>query len=209
MPWSSTSDIAFSHGTDSIALASYTLPSVGNPIYDSGRRPFRPDLTKCRTQTDFGRGFYMTSSLRQAREWANEVVLKSVAKGSTASQAIVLRFVLSRELIATADSHSFVSETLDYYDFTDWWRGAVTGTLPHGRSTTHEWVDNSSITNLSKTAYDFVHGPVRLNRQHIILQNCDQLSLHTEKACDAIREVLLEAIAPPGTATSPSAFAYP
>ena len=209
MPWTSASDIAFFHGTDSDALASYTLPAVGNPINDSGNRLFRPDLTKCRTQTDFGRGFYMTSSPRQAREWANEVVLKSVAKGSLTSQAIVLRFVLSRELIATADSHSFVSETLDYYDFTDRWRGAVTGTLPHGRSTNHEWVDNSTITRQSKTTYDFVHGPVRLNRQHILLQNCDQFSLHTATACDAITDVLLEAIAPPGTATSPSAFAFP
>jgi len=196
MPWNPDSDLAFFHGTDSNALAAYIIPQNGLSLRDSANNLFKPILAKCRSQTDFGRGFYVTSNLRQAKEWANEVVLKSVAKGSVTSQAVVLRFVMRREAIVVADAHSFVSETVDYYNFTDEWRGALPGTTPHQRT-------------MGKVAYDFVHGPVRLNRQHIILQNCDQLSLHTDTALNAITDVLLEDMAAPGTVVSPSAFSYP
>ncbi|MEZ5905425.1 MAG: DUF3990 domain-containing protein [Geminicoccaceae bacterium] len=35
----------------------------------NGRSPI--DLQKCKANTDFGQGFYLTSSEHQARNWAN------------------------------------------------------------------------------------------------------------------------------------------
>lgn len=43
--------------------------------HGSSSRVRKPNLGKCRTNTDFGKGFYTTTSLEQARKWA-EIIKK-------------------------------------------------------------------------------------------------------------------------------------
>jgi len=55
------------HGTHSHAVGATPGLPAGSALPG-----FVPDLSRCRRKTDFGLGFYTTTSLPQAREWASE-----------------------------------------------------------------------------------------------------------------------------------------
>src|SRR5580704_8377477 len=56
------------------------------------------DLTRCEPDTDFGRGFYLTTLERQAQQWAMEQYRKSFTRkpGATGNPPVVLRFRVRR-----------------------------------------------------------------------------------------------------------------
>jgi hypothetical protein len=152
------------HGTDSAALAAY-----GSLVSSSPLPAFKVDITLCRPNTDFGQGFYLTSHLHQARQWANSRVRLSRLRGS-ADQAVVLSFAIDRDLLASAEALAFVIPTTDYWELVHHCR---TGLAPHRRSGT-------------KQRYDIVYGPLSLWPRELIIHDCDQLSVHDQKFADQL-----------------------
>jgi Protein of unknown function (DUF3990) len=145
------------NGTDTRAIG---VPS--GAVKPGTALSFTPNLAFCRPFTDFAQGFYLTTRLHQAREWANAKVLRT--RGSTT--AVVLEFRLDRDRLAALEALSFGRETSDFWDFVHDCRG---GFLSHGRT-------------YPRGSYDLVYGPVTLWPQRLTIQNCDQISFHTTNA---------------------------
>jgi hypothetical protein len=142
------------HGTDTGALG---LPHAA--LSPGAAIPFHPSLARCRPFTDFGQGFYLTTRLHQAREWANAKVLRTPAP----TVATVLQFMLDRDQLARLETLCFNRETPDFWDFIHDCRG---GFLSHGRTHPHG-------------PYDTVYGPVTLWPKRLTISNCDQIGFHT------------------------------
>jgi hypothetical protein len=146
------------HGTDDSVPALTGVPkgtSVG----------FTPTLALCRPHTEFGQGFYVTTSEHQARQWANA---RWTRHPSGTVKAVVLRFVLNRDDLARHDALVFVRPTADFWDLVQDCRH---GFPPHQRP--------SPVP----PAYDIVYGPVTIWPQRLVIQDCDQISFHTPAAC--------------------------
>lgn len=91
MPWSN-GPVALYHGTDDLSA-----PSIISPSW-----PMRHgvNLGKSNTLTDFGKGFYTTTSLHQAKNWANTRYRRTLVTSSAANHAVVLRFDVDRNRLA-------------------------------------------------------------------------------------------------------------
>jgi Protein of unknown function (DUF3990) len=145
---------------------------------------YRVDWALCRKGTDFGRGFYTTTSLHQATQWANNSVRRQTTSKGIQSTALILMFQADRDEIAALDVLSFVRATPDYFQFIDYCRSLA---APHGRITP------PSKKSPIQPRYDVVFGPVSLGSQHLVIHDSDQVSFHTTKAfqclCNANVEV--------------------
>lgn len=124
-----------------------------------------------RAATDFGRGFYTTTSEAQARQWAAQVALQRNAPPA------VLAFDVERNLLAPLEALWFVQAgppNGDYWSFVQACRGGLAG---HARSPE------------APLSYDIVIGPVARNwfRQLVTIPASDQVSFHTPKALDLLR----------------------
>ncbi|MGC2781279.1 MAG: DUF3990 domain-containing protein [Bradyrhizobium sp.] len=109
-----------------------------------------------RGAADFGQGFYVTTTLHQAQQWANQKVRN--LPSHVAGIAAVLSFDLDRDLAAACEHLTFVLADSDYHDFVLFNR---LGSATHGRS--------------GGAAYALVHGPVAAFPQSITYANCDQI----------------------------------
>jgi hypothetical protein len=141
----------------------------------------------CRLRTDFGIGFYTTTSYRQAAFWANGQYRRARRKGTRAAHAVVLQFTLPRIPLSNRSSLVFIVENSnpDYWDFVT---GNRTGPQPHY---TIENVDGN---------YDVVYGPVSLWPQLLVIKDCDQISFHNQNVISALPTPGIRAT---GTASDP------
>jgi len=137
----------------------------------------RLDHPHIRASSDFGHGFYMTSSVHQARKWA-VTLSKSRFPGT---QPAVLYFIVSRDDLSHLDSLWFVlglPSADDHWSLVTHFRGRPRG-VDHCRGGVFPW-------------YDVVAGPVSrdwVNR--VIVPGADQVSFHTHRAIailDAARD---------------------
>jgi uncharacterized protein DUF3990 len=148
-------DLYVYHGTDSHSVGASSVAT-------GGTLPFAVKLALCRPNTDFGQGFYVTTHLHQAEQWANQRV---TSLPSTSLFAVVFRFQVDRDWLASLDALSFVRPTNDFWDLVVDCR---LGFPPHQRT--------------FPPSYDVVYGPVSLWPQILTIQDCDQISFHTAKA---------------------------
>jgi hypothetical protein len=128
------------------------------------------DLRYARPYQDFGRGFYTTTSLRQATFWGVELARRAGGAGSVA----VIAFEVALDGLARLDSLAFVRGEFDAEPF--WslvWRCRQSDTH-HDRLSSDGW-------------YDLVVGPVAADwRQRAAIVNYDQLSFHTVAATNLL-----------------------
>jgi Protein of unknown function (DUF3990) len=134
---------------------------------------YRVDWALCRKDTDFGRGFYTTTSLHQATQWANNSVRRQTLSRGIQSTALILMFQADRDEIAGLDVLSFVRATPDYFQFIDYCRSLA---APHGRKSP------PNQKPPTQPHYDVVFGPVSLGKQHLVIHDSDQVSFHTTRA---------------------------
>lgn len=141
------------------------------------------NLAKCKLGTDFARGFYTTTNLHQAKNWAN-VRVRRQRKRHPTKVATVVELLVDRERLAVALPSRplppyagilcFVTEgasaASDYWNFVSYCRN---GALDHAHS----------VNNM----YDAVFGPVSLWPQTLVVKDCDQISFHSDDALRAIR----------------------
>jgi len=136
----------------------------------------KPDLQKCRLATDFGQGFYTTTSFEQAEKWA-----KIKQKRSKVKTANVTEFEFDEGLLYSANYK-----------------------VRHFEKATKEWLEFviSNRRGINTETFDLVMGPVAndalfatilLYEQNVISADAaieqlkahslfDQLSFHSEKA---------------------------
>ena len=150
MPWTNGPLKAF-HGTDAASASAIVANGV--------------DPTKGRPTTDFGQGFYVTTSLQQAMNWALRKANYPHVRPSR--RPALVYFEIDREKLAALDGLVFVMEDpdSDYWDFVAHCRAGIRGhSRPH------------------QSYYDVVMGPVSLWRQKHTIANADQISFHTPNA---------------------------
>jgi hypothetical protein len=160
MPVWLNKDLVVYHGTDDISVG-----AQGFSRYSV--LPFGVNLRLCRPFTDFGQGFYVTTSEHQARQWANARLLRTLAPTGPQPNALVLAFTLGRDWLAALDTLAFVRPASDFWDLVQDCRN---GFPPHQRPPPFN------------PCYDVVYGPVTLWPQRLVIQDCDQISFHTQRA---------------------------
>lgn len=169
--WGKHSKLIVYHGSDDLSVSGAKSVSVGQPV--SG---FKISLAHCRPATDFGQGFYVTTSEHQARQWANNRVLRTLKPYGPTANAIVLRFDIDWDALAGLETLAFVRPTLDFWNLVQDCRN---GFPPHPRS------------GSGNRAFDVVYGPVTLWPQRLVLQDCDQISFHTATGIALLTSVSL------------------
>lgn len=180
MPKWSSGSLKVYHGTDTQSLAAY-----GQISHNSVLTNFTVNLAICRPITDFGQGFYTTTSLHQAREWANTRVRgKTLAPGAQPTLGVILQFDVDRGLLATQESLVFVQPIQDFWDFVTHCRAGLA-------------VHNRPSPRNPNDPFDVVYGLVTLWPQRLLIQNCDQISFHTDRAVRSLGKPRVEAIALP------------
>jgi hypothetical protein len=122
----------------------------------------RPALVKCRPNTDFGKGFYTTTSLDQAKKWAK---LKQQRAGN--GNAIVSTFEIDDELFNRTNE----LEILQFTGPDEKWLNFVTNNRK-GNSVTH---------------YDIVFGPVANDRLFATITLFEQGILSVDAAIEQLK----------------------
>jgi hypothetical protein len=122
-----------------------------------------------RKGSDFGPGFYTTTSEHQARKWAAILSLQNRYQGSSPA---VIFYELPRDAIARLESLWLVRGDPgedDYWSLVQYFRSTPRG-IDHCRTGSSPW-------------YDVVVGPVSLNwKSRQAALNGDQVSFHTLRA---------------------------
>jgi hypothetical protein len=133
------------------------------------------DLARCRLDTDFGRGFYTTTVLYQARQWAWARFYDPLVAHIRPNQPVVLKFVLNRQHLADLYFLSFVlggPAKRNFWSLVQHCRQSVPGTINDHRGPVYQ-PDGTRW-------YDVVCGPVAAFwRQRYAMQDADQFSFHT------------------------------
>jgi hypothetical protein len=145
-PWTNQ-DLVLFHGTLNIhvlAILAGVNVSLGRP------------------NTDFGQGFYTTTSLLQAKAWAWQLAVRRPG-----TLPAVIQLTVGRDALAGLDSVWFVRGGWDADDF---W-----SLVHHCRST------GGNHARAVKTGwYDVAVGPVAASwRQRLSIFDADQISFHT------------------------------
>ena len=174
MPRWSNGPLTAYHGTDSGSVAAYGPLTLHTPLGG-----FAVSIARCRSNTDFGQGFYLTTNDHQARQWANTRVRRLRGPRGAPLQAIVLSFAIDRDLLAGADILAFVVATTDYWDLV---HDCRLGFAPHGRPG-------------AKKYYDIVYGPVSLWRQELVVHDCDQISVHDQTLANRLPRPIVYQVA--------------
>jgi len=129
------------------------------------------DLRRAQALTDFGRGFYTTTKLDQARRWANDVARTS------GGSAAVIEFDVERNALAQLKCLFFIrSDTLavDFWSFVQYCK-TIQG--DHRRRYTAGY-------------YDIAAGPVLGDwKKQSVIRDSDQVSFHTDAAVDVLNQL--------------------
>jgi len=140
----------------------------------------RVDVTLGNPLTDFGRGFYTTTSRRQARSWAWQLAVDYNVKQSPhtpAATPVVIRYRVSRDDLAGLECLTFVRGDFhaeDYWSLVHHCRSGNPGHARPAPPAADDW-------------YDVVAGPVAaVWRTRLAVLNADQYSFHTQAGADVL-----------------------
>jgi uncharacterized protein DUF3990 len=165
------------HAKDNVTLWHGCTSDDADNIWNFG-----VDLTKCREDTDFGRGFYLTQIERQARHWAWIRYYDLPLPDQRVNQPKVLEFILKRAHLAPLHSLSFVSGAFENEGY---W-----SLVQHCRQSPKQ---PHHLTHLYSTTgwYDLVYGPVSAFwYQRIATHDEDQVSFHTADAVQVLNDFI-------------------
>lgn len=140
------------------------------------------DLSKCRTDTDFGQGFYTTTILRQAQHWAWYRALQRGHPQVAGYSPVVLTFRLDRHRLSKLWTLSFV---LGDYHRDDFW-----SLVQHCRQSGPRSPNDHHGPRHTSSGfwYDLVCGPVSAFwPQRVAMVDADQFSFHTDVAVKLLK----------------------
>jgi Protein of unknown function (DUF3990) len=129
-----------------------------------------------RSRTDFGQGFYTTTSEQQARDWANKQAATYNTRNPTLlpETAAVVEFIIERDALAALESIWFVRGDAgadDYWNLIQHFRIGSSVGKDHQRTAPNNW-------------YDIAIGPLAASwtPTRRALKDTDQISFHTHRA---------------------------
>lgn len=164
MAWKND-DLILYHGTDD--------ESAGKII------AYGIDLSLCSPLTDFGRGFYTTTNLDQAKNWG-VLKAKKLRPRNPKTVGTVIELRVSRTWLGTLESLVFVRDAPET-GFADFVRFCRRGGDPHRTGGN----------------YQVVYGPVALwqgltdpLRTLLVIKDCDQVSFHNGAVTSGASELL-------------------
>jgi hypothetical protein len=163
VPQWSNQDLDLFHGT---------ILSHAQTIIQSG-----VDVTKSRSDCDFGTGFYCTTAERLARRRALD---KSAAIGQPPA---IVHLKVPRSLLANLSTLSFVRGERDALDF---W--SVVHFFRNGAA------QLTGITLATLFPYDVAFGPIVLWKTQQPMSRSDQVSFHTEAAQQLLNSIATRSI---------------
>jgi hypothetical protein len=177
-PWKNDPLVLY-HGCTELSLRPYNPGGMA-----VGGIPHHISTTVGGNRTEFGKGFYATTWLYQAKLWANRQAKKlNSRRGSGATpRAVVVRFQISRDDLADLQCLVFSNENSGFWPFVAYCRG---GSVPHGRA------------GRTNSAYDVVYGPVSIWPQQLVIKDCDQVSFHTPNAIRVIPALTIDSTGNP------------
>ena len=142
------------HGCDDLSASEIVPTGGGHAI----------NLASGSPTTDFGQGFYTTTNVHQAEQWANRRY--QMGQGRGARSAAVVEFTIDRHAMACLDDMAFVRE--GFAPGSDYWQLVANcrGGNDHARAGKSGY-------------YDVVYGPVSLYPQFLVIADADQISFHT------------------------------
>jgi len=181
MAWQND-DMVLYHGCSDRSLA----PNNPHGIVVTGG-PHRIDPAVGATRPDFGRGFYTTTWLHQALNWANLRVHRENRR-KPGARAVVLSMRIQRNQFAGLQTLVFPGERDNFHGFVAYCRN---GGPPH------------SDLAFRKGPYDVVSGPVTLAGQTMVIGGADQVSFHTAAGTAAIAHVAIHGFGKPLFDVSP------
>lgn len=163
----------------------------------------RIDLTKCAVDTDFGRGFYLTTLERQAKLWAWEQFTKWKEKHTEDARPLVMRFRV-RRFTAGKDPRRPAERGLDRlsslqfvrggYENEEFWslvqhcRSSIPPDAKTGRKAV---IRDHKRGPRGRGWYDVVVGPVAAFwDQRVAMQDSDQFSFHTLAAVATLQDLI-------------------
>ena len=171
--WSNQPLILY-HGTDDVSAVNI-MKAIS---------PYRHgiNLSRCKSNADFGPGFYTTTSLYQAKDWANKRIddkrktsfRAGLFQPITLARATVLGFEVDRDELSKIDHLIFPQEDKHYWDFVKHCRDQIGPHRPTGN-------------------YDVVTGPLSNWPHPITFNNCDQVSFHTPRGLMVLPTPTIEA----------------
>jgi hypothetical protein len=160
------------HGTNTHVLNlawSHPINSAASSSIAHTAATFRPNVRHGSRPVDFGQGFYTTTVLHQARQWAN-IGVKNLRLPIVG--AIVLVFEVDRDALAQIDTLVFPTPSTDFFAF-------VRHCRRPGRNLDHR-------RGGAKQNYDVVYGPVSLGTQQLVIHGSDQISFHDQNVVDSL-----------------------
>jgi hypothetical protein len=148
--------------------------------------------SKGQPDTDFGQGFYTTTLLRQAADWAYMRYKRESLfnRGMPDYQPVVAWFVVLRGELARLDSLAFVRGDYGadaYWSFVQHCRSS--GRATKSRSAVVH--DHQRDTSATPTWYDMVSGPVAAFwQQRSAMLGADQIGFHTARGVDVLNDIM-------------------
>lgn len=131
-----------------------------------------------KTGTDFGPGFYTTTSERQARSWAWQLA----AQAGPGRRGGVVTLTADRGVLARCETLLFVRGDYDAEDFWSFVFHCRGGSPDHGRGG-------------KKPMYDVVCGPVAAFwTQRLAIADADQISFHTSTVKRILKVTRIERV---------------
>ena len=122
-----------------------------------------------RSRTDFGKGFYTTTDLPQARSWAYRL-----CRNQPGRMPVVVQLTVPRDELAKLDCVWFVRGDPNAEDYWCLVKHCRKGGAVHARA-------------LPKVWYDVAIGPLASTwQQRTCYSNCDQISFHSIEAQDVL-----------------------
>ena len=175
MVWNND-DLVLYHGCTDLSLSPRRTDGIVIGSVQHGINPLVGAL-----KPDFGRGFYTTTWLDQAKSWANSRTLQ-LARSNGDVRAVVIEFAIKRNDLAELECLVFTNEKVDFFSFVKYCRQ---GRPIHARS------------QCPRTMYDVVYGPVSLSSprqtKEMVVKDSDQVSFHTNGAVAKIPVVKITA----------------
>lgn len=125
------------------------------------------DLSRCSPLTDFGRGFYSTSNLEQAENWAT-VRARAIRSSGKVAHASVIEMTVDRKWLGTLSGLFFVRSSREV-GFSDFVRFCRLGGAPHC-----PWGDFQMVCGPVAQWQDDLGEAARV----FVINDCDQISFH-------------------------------
>jgi len=122
---------------------------------------------RTRLSTDFGQGLYTTTNFNQAEVWAEKAATRASHANGNYIKPRILVAEMDRNKLSQLSILFFIRYSPDFIDL-----------IEHCRA--------GKIHSPSNNKYDVIAGPLSRHPRRGVFRGKDQISFHTQKACELL-----------------------